>query len=277
MRKIPSLKLIPVIRDLCIEAAHNLPSGHLRLIKAAAKKEKDLPADMLKMIIKNAEIAKKEMYPLCQDTGVAVVFLEIGENVFIEGDINKAVNEGVKQGFVQGYLRKSMVSCPLFTRKNTKDNTPAVLHTSFIKGDKLKIKVLLKGGGAENCSKIKMFNPADGKDEIKKFIVQSVKEAGAKACPPLTLGIGIGGDFEQCALLSKKALLRKTKNRNKSYALLEEELLKEINALEIGPQGLGGDATAVAVYIEYAPCHMASLPVAVNICCHSHRVKEAEL
>lgn len=277
MRKIPALKLTPIIKDLCIEAAHNLPLSQLRLIKAAAKKEKRLPADMLKMIIKNAEIAKKELYPLCQDTGTAVVFLEIGENIFIEGDINKAVNEGVRQGFVEGYLRKSIVSDPLFKRINTKDNTPAVLHINFIKGDKLKIKVLLKGGGAENCSRLKMFNPADGKEEIKKFIVQTVKEAGAKACPPLTLGIGIGGSFEQCALLSKKALLRKTKNKNKSYAALEAEILKEVNALKIGPQGFGGGATAIAAYIEYAPCHMASLPVAVNICCHSHRIKEAEL
>lgn len=277
MKIIKAEKLTNLVAALCIEAAHNLPSNQVKLLKQAVVKEKGLSADLLKLILKNAEIARKDLYPLCQDTGTAVVFLEIGQNVFIDGDVNKAVDAGVRKGFKDGYLRKSIVSCPLFKRENTKDNTPAVLHISFVKGDKIKVKVLLKGGGAENTSRIKMFAPADGKKEIVDFIVQTVKEAGAKACPPLTLGVGIGGDFEQCAFLAKKALTRKSKNKNKLYADVEEEILSRVNALKIGPQGLGGRVTALAVYIETAPCHMASLPVAVNPCCHSHRIKEGEI
>lgn len=277
MRKIPAAKITSLVAALCIEAAHNLPPEQIKLLKRAAASEKGLSANLLKLILKNAEIARRDLYPLCQDTGSAVVFLEIGQNVFIEGDVNKAVNLGVKKGFKEGYLRKSIVSCPLFKRENTKDNTPAVLHISFVKGDKVKVKVLLKGGGAENASRIKMFAPADGEKAVTDFIVQTVKEAGAKACPPLTLGIGLGGDFEQCAFLAKKALTRKSKNKNKLYAALEAEILARVNALKIGPQGLGGKTTALAVYIETAPCHMASLPAAVNVCCHSHRFKEGEI
>ncbi len=277
MRIIQAEKITSMVAALCIEAAHNLPPNQIKLLKRAASSEKGLPENLLKLILKNAETARKDLYPLCQDTGTAVVFLEIGQNVFIDGDVNKAVDAGVRKGFKEGYLRKSIVACPLFKRENTKDNTPAVLHISFVKGDKIKVKVLLKGGGAENTSRLKMFAPADGKKEISDFIIQTVKEAGAKACPPLTLGVGIGGDFEQCAFLAKKALTRKSKNRNKLYAAFEEELLSGVNALKIGPQGMGGKTTALAVYIETAPCHMASLPVAVNVCCHSHRFKEGEI
>ncbi len=274
MRIIKSAEIRDMVAALCVEAAYNLPVGEIKLLKSAIKKEKGLAANLINLILKNAEIASKGEYPLCQDTGSAVVFAEIGEEVFIDGNINEAVNAGVRKGYKEGYLRKSIVSCPLFKRINTKDNTPAVLHLSIVKGCKVKLKVLLKGGGAENASRLKMFTPADGKREIIDFIKQSVKEAGGKACPPYILGIGIGGDFEQCAFLAKKALTRNRAHSNKNYALLEREILKAVNSLGIGAQGLGGKTTALAAYAEIAPCHMASLPVAVNICCHSHRIKE---
>lgn len=277
MRIIQSREIRELVASLCIEAAYNLPKEHIKLLKSALKKERGRGADLIKLILKNAEIASKGVYPLCQDTGTAVVFADIGEEVFINGNINRAVNEGVRKGYKEGYLRKSIVSDPLFKRKNTRDNTPAVLHTNIVKGDKLRIKVLLKGGGAENASELKMFTPADGEKEIISFVKQSVKRTGGKACPPYVLGIGIGGDFEQCSFLAKKALVRKGGNKNKDYARLEEKILKEVNSLAVGPLGLGGKVTALSVRIESAPCHMASLPVALNICCHSHRFKEGLL
>ena len=262
-----------MVASLCIEAAYNLPEKEIKLLRSALNKEKGRAANLIRLILKNAKIASKGEYPLCQDTGSAVIFAEIGEKVHIEGNINEAVNEGVRKGYKEGYLRKSIVSNPLFDRKNSGDNTPAILHLSIVKGDRIKLKVLLKGGGAENASRLKMFTPADGKEEIISFIKQSVKDAGGKACPPYILGVGIGGDFEQCAFLAKKALTRSRANSKKSYALLEEDILREVNSLGIGAQGLGGKVTALAVYVESAPCHMASLPVALNICCHSHRIK----
>lgn len=274
MRIIKSSEIRDIVAALCIEAAYNLPKKEIKLLKSALNKEKDRAANLIRLIIKNAQIASRGIYPLCQDTGSTVVFAEIGEDIHIEGNINEAVNEGVRKGYKEGYLRKSIVSNPLLNRKNTGDNTPAILHLSIVKGDKIKLKVLLKGGGAENASRLKMFTPADGKEEIIDFIKQSVKEAGGKACPPYILGIGIGGDFEQCAFLAKKALTRNRANSKKSCALLEKEILREVNSLGIGAQGLGGKVTALSVYVESAPCHMASLPVAVNICCHSHRIKE---
>jgi len=277
MKIIKAEALISIIKDLCIRAAYNMPPAYLRLIKKAVKTEKGRAAEILDLVLRNSEIAKKELYPLCQDTGSTVLFIEIGREVFIQGDINKAVETGVSLGFKEGYLRKSIVSDPLFVRKNTSDNTPPIVHFSFIKGDKIKIKLILKGGGAENTSKLKMFNPCDGKKQIISFIAETVKAAGAKACPPLVIGLGIGGNFEQCTLLAKKALLRTSKNKNKLYRQLEEEALNAVNKLNIGPQGFGGKTTALAVFVEYAPCHMASLPVAVNICCHSHRTAEAEI
>ncbi len=274
MRIIKSSEIRDIVAALCIEAAYNLPKKEIKLLKSALNKEKDRAANLIRLIIKNAQIASRGIYPLCQDTGTTVVFAEIGERVHIEGNINEAVNEGVRKGYKEGYLRKSIVSNPLLNRKNTGDNTPAILHLSIVKGDKIKLKVLLKGGGAENASKLKMFTPADGKEEIIDFIKQTVKDAGGKACPPYVLGVGIGGDFEQCAFLAKKALTRNRANSQKRYTLLEKEILKAVNSLGIGAQGLGGKVTALSVYVESAPCHMASLPVAVNICCHSHRIKE---
>lgn len=274
MRIIKSSEIRDIVAALCIEAAYNLPKKEIKLLRAALNKEKGRAANLIRLILKNAKIASKGEYPLCQDTGSTVVFAEIGEDIHIEGNINEAVNEGVRKGYKEGYLRKSIVSNPLLNRKNTGDNTPAILHLSIVKGDKIKLKVLLKGGGAENASRLKMFTPADGKEEIIDFIKQTVKDAGGKACPPYILGIGIGGDFEQCAFLAKKALTRNRANSQKRYTLLEKEILREVNSLGIGAQGLGGKVTALSVYVESAPCHMASLPVAVNICCHSHRIKE---
>lgn len=277
MRTIKAEAFIPVVKDLCIKAAYILPEKYLRMLKKTAAAAKGREKQLFELILKNADIAKKDLYPLCQDTGTAVLFVEIGQDIFIKGDIKKAINCGVSLGFKEGYLRKSIVSDPLFLRKNTADNTPAVIHFSFIKGSKVKIKLILKGGGAENTSKLKMFSPCDGKEEIISFVTDTVKAAGAKACPPLVIGLGIGGNFEDCALLAKKALLRTSTNKNKLYRQLEKEILTAVNKTGIGPQGLGGKITALAVYAEYAPCHMASLPVAVNICCHSHRTAEAEL
>ena len=277
MRTIKAEAFIPVVKDLCVKAAYNLPEKYLRMLKKTASAAKGREKQLFELILKNADIAKKDLYPLCQDTGTAVLFVEIGQDIFIKGDIEKAINCGVSLGFKEGYLRKSIVSDPLFLRKNTADNTPAIIHFSFIKGSKVKIKLILKGGGAENTSKLKMFSPCDGKEEIISFVTDTVKAAGAKACPPLVIGLGIGGNFEDCTLLAKKALLRTSTNKNKLYRQLEKEILTAVNKTGIGPQGLGGTITALAVYAEYAPCHMASLPVAVNICCHSHRTAEAEL
>ena len=273
MKQLSSAKITKTVKEMCIFAAHNLPADILAAIKTAAKKEKGLPAKILNLCVKNAEIAKKELIPLCQDTGTAIIFAEVGEKLFIDGNLEEALQLGVKQGYKEGYLRKSIVADPLFTRANTKDNTPAITHITICKGDKLKLTLLLKGAGAENMSALKMFAPCSDIADIKKFILHTVKSAGAKACPPLVIGVGIGGNFEQCPLLAKKALTRAAgkSNKDKRYAALEQELLAAINALNIGPQGLGGKTTALAVNIEFAPCHMASLPVAVNIGCHSNR------
>lgn len=273
MKQLSPAKITNTVKEMCIFAAHNLPADILAAIKTASKKETGLPAKILNLCVKNAEIAKKELIPLCQDTGTAIIFAEVGEKLFIDGNLEDALQLGVKQGYEEGYLRKSIVADPLFTRANTKDNTPAIVHISFCKGDKLKLTLLLKGAGAENMSALKMFAPCSDIADIKKFILHTVKSAGAKACPPLVIGVGIGGNFEQCPLLAKKALTRAAgkNNKDKRYAALEQELLAAINALNIGPQGLGGKTTALAVNIEFAPCHMASLPVAVNIGCHSNR------
>jgi fumarate hydratase subunit alpha len=273
MKQLSSAKITKTVKEMCIFAAHNLPADILAAIKTAAKKETGLPAKILNLCVKNAEIAKKELIPLCQDTGTAIIFAEVGDKLFIDGSLEEALQLGVKQGYEEGYLRKSIVADPLFTRANTKDNTPAIVHINFCKGDKLKLTLLLKGAGAENMSALKMFAPCSDIADIKKFILHTVKSAGAKACPPLVIGVGIGGNFEQCPLLAKKALTRAAgkNNKDKRYAVLEQELLAAINALNIGPQGLGGKTTALAVNIEFAPCHMASLPVAVNIGCHSNR------
>lgn len=273
MRIIQAKTITDTISKMCIKAAHELPSDVLLAIKKTHKKENGLAKNIIDLMLENAKIAKKELYPLCQDTGTTVLFVEIGTEVFIKGNLTKAINAGVKKGYKEGYLRKSIVKDPLFKRKNTEDNTPAVIHYSFKDGNKIKISLLLKGAGSENKSVLKMFAPSASLQDIKDFILSAVKNAGASACPPFVIGIGIGGNFEKSAELAKKALLRKINvfNKNKTYAKVEKDLLKEINKTKIGPQGLGGKISALGVFIEEAPCHTASLPIAVNISCHSSR------
>jgi fumarate hydratase subunit alpha len=284
VRYIEFEKIVNTVESLCIESAYELPSDVLAALEDAAQKESGPAAvKILNQLIENARIAKDEKIPLCQDTGLAVVFVEQGCEVFIKADkgqtLYDAINSGVAAGYKNGFLRSSVVADPLNGRKNTGSNTPAVIHHSIVPGDKLTITVITKGAGCENKSQFKMFNPTAGREEIIEWIVDVVRQAGADACPPLIIGVGIGGNFERSCLLSKKALLRNLQQRNDDefYAELEDDLLSRINALGLGPQGLGGDTTALACLIETAPCHIASLPVAINIECHSHRHKSAVL
>lgn len=287
MRHIEFEKVTETVESLCVEAAHELPADVLAALEKAAKQESNpRAAKTLKQLIENAHIAKTESVPLCQDTGLVVVFVEQGSGVAVTppagGEVATlfdAINAGVAAGCQKGYLRKSVVADPLNDRKNTGTNTPAVIHHSIVPGDKLKISLMTKGGGCENKSRFKIFNPTADRGEVIDWIVDVVKQAGADACPPFIVGVGIGGNFELSCLLSKKALSRSIdeKNSDKFYAQLETDLVNRINALDLGPQGLGGDTTALACLIETAPCHIASLPVAVNIECHSHRHKSAVL
>jgi len=276
MRKISANKITDTVRQLFLDISVYLPKDVSEKIKIASKSEKSITAkNILKQILENAKISSNEKIPICQDTGTAVVFLEIGQNVNITGgNLTDAINEGVRQAYVKGYLRKSIVSDPL-ERKNTNDNTPAAIHTEIVPGNKLKISVISKGGGAENMSQIRMFPPSTSKEEIKGFVIDTVKKAGANACPPLVIGIGIGGNFDTVTTLAKKTLLRNlnSHNKNKIYKNLENELLTEINKTGIGPMALGGKTTALAVLIKTAPTHITSLPVAVNIQCHANRRK----
>ncbi|MGA2070714.1 MAG: fumarate hydratase [Sedimentisphaerales bacterium] len=278
MRHIEYKKIIEEVKELCVKSAYELPADVLLAITVAAKKESNpLAAKILQQLIENARLALEERIPLCQDTGLAVVFIEQGADVFIECPADKtavdAINAGVTQGYEKGFLRKSVVSEPMQHRKNTGNNCPAVIHWSIVSGDKLKITFMAKGGGCENKSAFRMFKPTAAQDEITDWVVDVVKNAGADACPPFVVGVGIGGNFELSAVLSKKALVRSIAQSNADafYAGLEKDLLARVNRLGVGPQGLGGDTTALAVLIETAPCHIASLPVAVNIECHSHR------
>jgi fumarate hydratase subunit alpha len=278
MRHIEYKKIAEAVESLCIKAAYELPDDVLDALKKAAKSETGATAKKtLELLIENARLAKAERIPLCQDTGLAVVFVEQGSEVLIDCPAGKtpvdAINEGVSAGYEKGYLRKSVVAEPLKERKNTGTNTPAIIHWSVVPGVKLKITFMAKGGGCENKSAFKMFLPTAGKDEVADWIVDVVKNAGPDACPPFIVGVGIGGDFELSALLSKKALTRNLDQPNPDsfYADLERVLLLRINRLNVGPAGLGGDTTALAILIETAPCHIASLPVSVNIECHSHR------
>ena len=282
MRYIDFEKIVKTVESLCIEAAYELPQDVLAALERAAQEESNPDAaKILNQLLENARIAKEENIPLCQDTGLAVVFVEQGTDVAIKAEAGKTLIDGIKAGVEagveKGYLRKSVVAEPLNKRQNTGTNTPAIIHYSVVPADKLKLTVMTKGGGCENKSRFKMFHPTAEKERIINWIVDVVKEAGASACPPFVVGVGIGGDFELSCLLSKKALLRKLdqKNSDTFYAKLEEDVLSGINALGLGPQGLGGDTTALACLVETAPCHIASLPVAVNIECHSHRHKSA--
>jgi len=283
VRYIEFEKIAETVESLCITAGYELPNDVLTALEEAVQKESNPGAvRIIKKLIENARIAKAESIPLCQDTGLAVVFVEQGAQVAVKPTADNAtlfdaINAGVKAGYEKGYLRKSVVAEPLKERSNTSSNTPAVIHHTIVPGDKLQINFMAKGGGCENKSQFKMFKPTAQICEIIDWVVDVVKTAGADACPPLVVGVGIGGNFELSSLLSKKALLRNLAARNSDefYAQLEADLLSAINALGLGPQGLGGDTTALACLIETAPCHIASLPVAVNIECHSHRHKSA--
>ena len=262
------------IKDMCIRAAHFLPEDMRGAMKCAEKNEKSpLGRQILEQLEENLSIAAEEMIPICQDTGMAVVFLEIGQDVHFEGgSLEEAVNEGVRRGYTEGYLRKSVVKDPLI-RENTKDNTPAVIHEKIVAGDRVKITVAPKGFGSENMSRVFMLKPAEGEEGVKNAVITAVKEAGPNACPPVVVGVGIGGTFEKCALMAKEALLRKAGSHSPVPHIkeMEEELLRKINMLGIGPAGLGGTTTALAVNVNSYPTHIAGLPVAVNICCHVNR------
>lgn len=282
MRYIEFEKVAETVESLCISACYELGNDVLAAFEEAVQKESNLAAvKILEKLIENARQAAAESIPLCQDTGLAVVFVEQGSGVAVMADAGKtlfdAINAGVAAGYEKGHLRKSVVADPLNKRENTGSNTPAIIHHTIVPGDKLKIAVMTKGGGCENKSAFRMFNPTAQRSEIIDWVVDVVRQAGADACPPFVVGVGIGGDFELSCLLSKKALLRDLgrKNNDGFYAKLEADLLWRINALGLGPQGLGGDTTALACLVETAACHIASLPVAVNIECHSHRHKSA--
>ena len=280
MRYVEFEKVAETVESLCIGACYELSEDVLAALEEAARKESNPTAvTILKKLIENARQAVVEKIPLCQDTGLAVVFVEQGCEVAVRADAGKtlfdAINAGVAAGYEKGYLRTSVVAEPLNERRNTGTNTPAIIHHTFVSGDKLKITVMTKGGGCENKSQFKMFKPTAQRNEVIDWVVDVVRQAGADACPPFVVGVGIGGDFELSCLLSKKALLRGLgrKNSDEFYAEFEADCLSRINALGLGPQGLGGDTTALACLVETAPCHIASLPVAVNIECHSHRHK----
>ena len=276
VREIEAAKITDTVKRLCIQANVILPEDVKNCIIKRKSEENWAPArEILDRIEENFELAAAENVPICQDTGVACVFLEIGQEVHIAGgDITQAVNEGVRQGYAEGYLRKSVVRDPL-DRVNTGDNTPAMIYYDIVPGDKIKITVAPKGFGSEKMSQIKMLRPSDGIEGVKAFVLKAVEEAGPNPCPPIIVGVGIGGTFDKAALLAKKALLRETgtPSADPLYAKLEEELLEKINALGIGPQGFGGKTTALAVAVEHYPTHIAGLPVAVNINCHVARHK----
>lgn len=274
MRTVQVSEITENIKEMCIEANHYLSEDMEAVMNRAAKTEAaPLGRQILAQLRENLEIAAKDMIPVCQDTGMAVVFLEIGQDVHLEGGLlEDAVNEGVRQGYTEGYLRKSVVGDPIL-RENTKDNTPAVIHTRIVAGDKVKIKVAPKGFGSENMSRVFMLKPADGLEGVKNAILTAVKDAGPNACPPMVVGVGVGGTFEKCALMAKEALTRDAGSHSSIPWVkeLEEEMLEKINCLGIGPGGLGGSTTAFAVNVNTYPTHIAGLPVAVNICCHVNR------
>ena len=270
MKEIQFEQIEQAVYNAINEAACSLNQFTLNKIKLARKSENNkIACGILDDIIKNDTLASKEMIPMCQDTGIVVVFAKIGYDIHFKCDLYDAINSGVSKAYNDFYLRKSVAN-PL-SRINTKDNTPAIVHTVFTKGDMLELTIALKGAGSENMSKLKMLNPTDGNEGITDFVIETIKEAGGRPCPPLFVGIGIGGDFEKCALLAKEALMQEDNNQNEEIKRLEETILNKINSLNIGPMGLGGNTTAFAVFIKTAPCHIASLPVAVNIQCHANR------
>ncbi len=279
MKTIHVNEIAEAVKKICMDANYDLGKDVLEAFRTGKEKEESpMGRAILELLEENARIAREEQVPMCQDTGTAVLFVELGQDVHIEGGLLvDAVNEGVRKGYNEGYLRKSM--CDPFTRKNTSDNTPGIIHVEVVRGDKLKIIVAPKGGGSENMSRVIMLKPSDGVEGIKKFVVQRASEMGSNPCPPVIIGVGIGGNFEYSAVLAKKALLRPlgTTNPDPELAKLEDELLEEVNNLGIGPQGFGGRIFCLGVHIIKHPCHIASLPLGVNVNCHASRHKEIEL
>ncbi len=281
IRKIQASAVTETVRDLFMDMNYNIGSDILDALNRARENETSaVGRNVLDQLIENHSIASAEEVPICQDTGMAVLFVEYGDHVVMEGgSFEDAVQEGVRQAYIDGYLRKSVVTDPVFDRVNTRDNTPAIIYTSIVPGDRIHILAGCKGFGSENMSSVKMLTPSAGVEGVKKFIMDTVKYAGPNPCPPIVVGVGIGGTFEKAAMLSKKATLRpiNTHNPDSRYAALEDELLNEINKTGFGPAGLGGNTTALGVNIETFPTHIAGMPVAVNICCHAARHKEADI
>ncbi|MFE8701533.1 fumarate hydratase [Cytobacillus sp. FJAT-54145] len=281
MREISVEQIIQTVKELSIDAACNLPEDVEKLLKKAVEtEESQFGKYSLEKIVKNVELSRAEHAPMCQDTGILVVFVEVGQDArIVGGSLTDAINEGIRQGYQEGYLRKSVVADPVLNRKNTGDNTPAVIYTDLVPGDQVKIQVLPKGAGSENMGALKMLKPSEGLEGVKDFIIKAVTQAGGNPCPPVIVGVGIGGTMDKSTLLAKKALAREAghPHPNPEYQALEEELLVEINKLGIGPQGFGGKVTALAVHIETYPTHIATMPVAVCLNCHAARHKEAIL
>lgn len=275
IRKINASVITDAVKKLFMNCNYFIGDDiYTALTKAKEKEESPTGKDILGQIIENDDIAKRDKIPLCQDTGMAILFVKYGDKVVIEdGSFNDAVTQGVRQAYKEGYLRKSVVSDPVFDRINTKDNTPCIIHTEIVSGDKIEILAGGKGFGSENMSKIAMLTPSKGIEGVKEFILDTVRKAGPNPCPPMVIGVGIGGTFEKCAILAKKATFRRidTHNEDKRYALLEDEILEAVNKMGFGPAGLGGTTTAIGVNIETYPTHIAGMPVAVNICCHAAR------
>ena len=278
MNKIESIKIKDKVKELFLKANYHTNQDLMKLLQQVQRKETSpIGKHVLQMIIENNKIASREEVPICQDTGLAVVFIELGQEVhLVGGDFAKTINQGVKEAYQEGYLRKSVVDDPVFERKNTKTNTPAVIYTDIVPGDKIKLLVMSKGFGSENMSAIAMLKPADGQKGIANFVVETVKKAGPNPCPPTIIGVGIGGTIDKAMVIAKKAIIRKIGqfNKNSKYAALERKILTKINNLGIGPAGLGGNITSLAVHIDYLPTHIAGMPVAVNVCCHAARHAE---
>jgi len=278
MREIKASHIIDKVKELFLKANYHMNQDLINRLQEALEQETSpIGKSVLGMIIENNQIASREEVPICQDTGLAVVFVEVGQEVYLtDGNFTEAINQGVKEAYQEGYLRKSVVDDPVFERKNTKTNTPAVIYTDIVPGDKVKLLVMPKGFGSENMSAIAMLKPADGAKGIVDFVVEIVKKAGPNPCPPTIIGVGIGGTIDKAMVIAKKVIARKIgeHNQNEKYAILEEEILTKINNLGIGPAGLGGNITSLAVHIDYLPTHIAGMPVAVNICCHAARHAE---
>lgn len=281
MREIKASQIKDKIKELFLEANYHISKDLMsRLQEALEQETSPIGKSVLSMIIENNKIASKEEVPICQDTGLAVVFAEVGQEAhLVGGDFTEAINQGVREAYQEGYLRKSVVDDPVFERKNTKTNTPAIIYMDIVPGDKIKMLVIPKGFGSENMSALEMLKPADGAEGIVDFVVETVRKAGPNPCPPTIIGVGIGGTADKAMVVAKKAIARKigSYNKNEKYAAMEKEILKKINNLGIGPAGLGGKITALAVNIDYLPTHIAGLPIAVNICCHAARHAEGML